>query len=307
VRLRVVALGTTEALIACCDAWRQRHDLVGIVSMPKESRPDNSHDLGPYAASIGAAYLEVADINSRDARTSIAGLQPDITYSMWPKLLEEPAITLARLGTIGTHCTELPANRGRHPLHWMLALGLERGAVSFFKVDSGVDTGDILLQMPFALTPQDTIADALSKMNQMAAEGCAVLAQRLAGTAVLEGVPQEPGRGNYWRKRTVHDTIIDFRMSVSAIDRLVRSYSSPFAGAKILYRDNLVSIERTEPAPLEVGSSNLEPGRILAKEAGALVVKADDAAIRLLPRDPEALALFPDYGTILPPSSYKLT
>jgi len=222
VRLRIVALGTTETLAACCDAWRRHHDLVGIVSMPKEERPDNSCDLAPYAASVGAPYLELSDLNAGAALESIAALRPDVIFSMWPKLLGEAAIAQARLGIIGTHSTPLPANRGRHPLHWMLVLGLQRGAVSFFKVDTGVDTGDVLLQMPFTLGAQATIADAWAEMDKGVSEGCAILAQRLADSGLLEGVPQDHAQANTWRKRTIHDTIIDFRMSVDAIDRLVR-------------------------------------------------------------------------------------
>jgi len=273
--------------------------------MPKESRPDNSCDLAPYAASVGASYFEFLDLNTAAARDAVAALRPDVVFSMWPKLLGEATIALARLGTIGTHSTELPANRGRHPLHWMLALGLQRGAVSFFKIDAGVDTGDVLLQLPFTLDAHATIADAWAAMERGVTEGCAILARRLADSAVLAGVPQDHAQANTWRKRTVHDTIIDFRMSIGAIDRLVRSYSTPFPGAKILYRDTLVPIERVEAAT-GMGKPNLEPGRIIAKESGALIVKADDGAVRLIPRDPAALALFPDQGSILPPSGYRI-
>jgi methionyl-tRNA formyltransferase len=307
-KLRLVALGTTEALIGCCEAWRLHHDVIAIISMPEAGRPDNSFDLQPYAASIAATYLEMADINAANSIDQIARLQPDIIYSMWPKLMQDRIIDLPRLGCIGSHCTALPANRGRHPLHWTIALGIEQTAMSFFKMDSGADTGDVLLQVPFGITSQHTISDALATMRAASIDGCRQLAQKLAATARLTGQPQDHSLANYWRQRSLHDTIIDFRMSATAIDRLVRSYCQPFPGAKLLYKDRLIAIDRaiigTTASAAQL--ANIEPGRILAKGQASLTVKADDRSIELFPRDAADLAAIPEKGCILPPTAYHL-
>ena len=36
------------------------------------------------------------------------------------------------MGVLGFHPSELPKNRGRHPLIWALALGLKKSASTFF-------------------------------------------------------------------------------------------------------------------------------------------------------------------------------
>ena len=307
-KLRIVALGTTEVLIGCCEAWRVHHDVIAIISMPEAGRPDNSFDLKPYAASIGATYLELSDINTADSIGAIAALQPDIIYSMWPKLMQERIINVPRLGCIGSHCTALPANRGRHPLHWTIALGIEQTAMSFFKMDSGADTGDILLQVPFRITASQAISDAITTMRAASIDGCRQLAQELAMTAELTGQPQDHSLANYWRQRTLHDTIIDFRMSAAAIERLVRSYCQPFPGAKLLHKDKLITIDRAiiDTSASAAQLANLEPGRILAKGPASLTVKADDRSIELFPRDAANLAAIPEKGCILPPTAYGL-
>ena len=55
-------------------------------------------------------------------------------------------LDLAPLGIIGFHPAALPRNRGRHPIVWALVLGLEETASTFFFMDKGADTGDILSQ-----------------------------------------------------------------------------------------------------------------------------------------------------------------
>jgi methionyl-tRNA formyltransferase len=306
-RLRIVVAGTTATLTDCVAAWGLHHDVVGIVSMPEGIRPDNSADLRAFAELRNIPYREVVDINESAAIQTLQELRPDILFSMWPKLMRRPVIDIARMGCIGTHCTPLPANRGRHPLHWMIVLGIEESCVSFFLMDEGVDSGDILLQTPFRVGARADIREALAAMAGAFVNGCATLAEGLTTGGPLVGRAQDHGRANTWRARSVFDTLIDFRMTAQAIDRLVRSFSAPFGGAKLVWRDQLIAIARTEipPADNEISKSDCEPGRILRRGPISVIVKADDRLIELYPRDPAEFAALPsDMRVLLPPMAY---
>jgi methionyl-tRNA formyltransferase len=306
-RLRIVVAGTTATVTDCVAAWGLHHDVAGIVSMPEGIRPDNSADLRNFAGLRNIPYREVADINEPAAIQTLQELRPDILFSMWPKLMRRPVINVARMGCIGTHCTPLPANRGRHPLHWMIVLGIEDSRVSFFLMDEGVDTGDILLQTPFRVGARADIREALAAMAGAFVDGCATLAEGLAAGGPLAGRAQDHGRANTWRARSVFDTLIDFRMTAQAIDRLVRSFGAPFGGAKLVWRDQLIAIARTEFPPVDnaVSKGDPEPGRILRRGPMSLTVKADDRLIELYPRDPAGFAALPnDIRVFLPPMAY---
>ena len=54
---------------------------------------------------------------------------------------------MAEYGVIGFHPAKLPANRGRHPIIWALALGLEKTASTFFRMDKNADSGPIVSQV----------------------------------------------------------------------------------------------------------------------------------------------------------------
>ena len=56
-----------------------------------------------------------------------------------------------KFGIIGTHPSPIPINKGSHPLHWMIALKIKRSKISFFLMDQGVDTGNVLYQKSFNL------------------------------------------------------------------------------------------------------------------------------------------------------------
>jgi methionyl-tRNA formyltransferase len=306
-RLRIVVAGTTATVTDCVAAWGLHHDVAGIVSMPEGNRPDNSADLRAFAELRNIPYREVVDINQPAAIQTLQELRPDILFSMWPKLMRRPVIEVARMGCIGTHCTPLPANRGRHPLHWMIVLGIEQSCVSFFLMDEGIDSGDILLQTPFRIGARADIREALAAMAGAFVEGCAALAKELAAGGPIAGRAQDHGRANTWRARSVFDTLIDFRMTAPAIDRLVRSFCAPFGGAKLVWQQQLIAIARTEILPVdnELSKSDCEPGRILRRGPVSLIVKADDRLIELYPSDSAALTALPkDVRCLLPPTAY---
>jgi methionyl-tRNA formyltransferase len=73
----------------------------------------------------------------------------------WPKILKQPLLEMPRLGFLNTHPSLLPYNRGKHYNFWALVEQAPFG-VSIHRVDSGVDTGDIVAQSPIEYDWSDT-------------------------------------------------------------------------------------------------------------------------------------------------------
>lgn len=63
----------------------------------------------------------------------------------WPKILKNPLLATPKLGFLNTHPSLLPHNRGKHYNFWALVEQAPFG-VTIHRVDSGVDTGDIVAQ-----------------------------------------------------------------------------------------------------------------------------------------------------------------
>lgn len=63
----------------------------------------------------------------------------------WPRLIKPPLFRWPRLGFINTHPSFLPHNRGKHYNFWALVEEAPFG-VSLHCIDSGIDTGDIVVQ-----------------------------------------------------------------------------------------------------------------------------------------------------------------
>lgn len=306
--MRIVALGTTQFLLACADGLRSSGiDVCCLISLPSGDLPDNSCNIKAQAAEWRCEYFEVSDINSTAATELLSSLKPDIIFSAWPKIIKGHVLAIPRFGVIGSHPTPLPRNRGRHPLHWQIVLGISDSKLSFFKMDEGVDSGPILLQSPYSITPDDTTHSLGEKVNAVAKSAARQLGALLLDADGVPAVqPQDHSKASYWRKRGWYDVIIDPRMTSEDILRLIKSFAVPYPCALLVYEDNVYHITHgrllsRQEAPDDI--SDLEPGKVLKTAEHSIQFRCADSAVEVTTREPlTAQAARQKY--IFPPSKY---
>ncbi len=257
-------------------------DIVGVITKKESLFNADFSDLGYLAQSHGIPVMHTKDINSPQSENWIRSHSPDLVMCFgWSNLIKNNILNIAPLGVLGFHPSLLPYNRGRHPLIWALALGLEETGSTFFFMDEGADTGDILSQEKIAIKKQDDAASLYSKITDQALLQITDFYPKLESGSFTRR-PQPKDVGNKWRKRGEIDGKIDFRMSSTAIYNLVRSLTKPYLGAHVEYRGEQVKIWKIEELRTEV-NRNLEPGLVLdVSHDGAIAVKTQDGVVSLL-------------------------
>lgn len=283
--MKIVALGTSEFLACCVRGFVRsgEHQIVEIIALSAAVSPDNSVDLTPVCRELSITYKEVEDINSPVVKSHLRSLAPDIIFSAWPRILDAEVLTIPTLGVIGSHPTALPFNRGRHPLHWQIVLGLTASKLSFFWMNEGVDSGPVILQTSYAIDPQDTIVSLNQRVNDLGYLGCSVLSALFLEESISSAQPQNRKHANVWRKRDRHDVLIDFRMNGDAILALVRSFTEPYPCASFLFEKNYFQVISGEKINLDtsVPIQYFEPGYVLQLSDQTLCVKVADSVLRL--------------------------
>lgn len=283
--MKFVVLGTSEFTLRLASAVLDSSCEVGaLVSMPAHALPLNSADVRGFSCQRGIPYHEIEDINSEAAAAILRGCGADYFFSSWPKMMRKETFQIPRRYTIGTHPTELPYNRGRHPLHWLIAQGIPKSTLSFFLMDEAADNGRILLQFPFEIAEKEEIGNLVAKMNDAAYRGARELCGLLRRDGGYDGSPQNQSAATYWRKRTPHDVTLDLRMSCAAVLRTVRSFAPPYPGAILIFENHILRITaaseaRTGLAPEDI--QRMEPGKIQGIEGGRIRVKAGDGLLDL--------------------------
>ena len=80
----------------------------------------------------------------------IGTIKPDlILWYGWSKII--PNTVLKKYYSVMLHPSPLPLYRGGSPIQNQIINGEEVSAVTLFKMDEGIDTGDIISQLPLSL------------------------------------------------------------------------------------------------------------------------------------------------------------
>ena len=284
--MRIVFIGSVEFSAEMLkELILMQANLVGVCTLAKSNINADHFDLMKIASPVGIPLKYTNDINNVEVIKWIESLSPDVIFCFgWSKLIKKDLLMVPRIGVVGFHPTALPANRGRHPLIWALALGLTESASTFFFMDEGADSGDVLSQMPFHILSDDDAASLYVKVVATAKKQMREFVPLLA-SGNYSRKRQILSHGNVWRKRGKEDGRIDWRMAAETIHNLVRSLAKPYVGAHFDFGKLEVKVWRTRI----VGSlpQNLEPGKVLDVSSEGALIKTGIGAIRLMEIDPK--------------------
>lgn len=280
--MRFIVLGTSKFTLSCTKGLLESGaDVCAIISMPEDALPNDSIDLSVFSKLEDIGYHEFENINSPETISLLKSYLPDYIFCSWPKIIRHEVLSIPKYSVIGTHTTDLPFNRGRHPHHWFIAMGISISKMSFFVMDEGIDTGDIMLQVPFDIADTDTVCDIDEKVEKAGYKGIKELYGKIYSTS-CEWVKQDNSLANYWRKRTPYDVTLDMRMSVDIILRTVRSFTLPYPCANLIFEKYVIKICRAEAVKdFEMPKYHqfMEHGKIVCIKDKSIRVKVDDGIV----------------------------
>lgn len=293
--MRILLIGTVEfSEKALRFLHRVAANLVGVITMPDSGLNADYADLKKTADELQLPCLITKMINAEASIAWIKERNADVIFCFgWSRLLGPEVLSLTPNGVIGFHPTLLPANRGRHPLIWAKVLGLKASGCTFFQMDSGADTGPILAQTEFDIDEEDDARSLYTKMTECALKLLENLLHLLEQNA-LRPQMQDTETGNTWRKRSMPDGYLDFRMHTKTLLNVVRALTKPYVGAHVIWNQEVVSIWKAEQGPSHV-ATNLEPGKVLQVTDGQILVKTADASIWLTQHDFKQLPVVGNY------------
>src|SRR6185436_9952923 len=177
-------------------------------------------------------------------------------------------LALPGLGFIGMHPTMLPIGRGRAPIPWAIILGLKETGVTWFYVDPGADTGDILIQQSVPVLDTDTSSTLGARTDDVAAE-LLVKALPLLASDRAPRIKQDESAATVWPRRRPDDGIMDWSRDAGALCRWIRALTHPYPGAFTTLMGRKLWIWSAERATVPLAGA---PGEVLAVDnRGAIV------------------------------------
>ena len=151
----------------------------------------------------------------------------------WSQIASPGLLSVPKKGIIGAHPTLLPMGRGRAAVPWAIIKGLDKTGVTFFKMDDGVDTGEILDQFEIPINTHETATTLYDNVNKAHVELVKQIWPKLIEGSLV-GIKQDETLATYWDGRAPADGEVFKHMSLLEVDRLVRATTRPYPGAFIM-------------------------------------------------------------------------
>ena len=204
-----------------------------VLTLPDGQATDKSGRvyLDNFCQEHEVPLIKCRSINDETAINSVKNRQLDWLFVIgWSQIVGPEILAAPTQGCIGMHPTLLPEGRGRASIPWAILRGLKSSGVTMFRLDEGVDTGDILGQVAFPLSENSTATDVYGKVldahRQLIRDHWEALA-----CGLLKGVPQDSAAATYWPGRRPEDGEILRSMTVNEALTLVRATTHPYPGA----------------------------------------------------------------------------
>jgi len=199
------------------------------------------YDLHPFCEEHGINVIDTVNVNSEETVASVKAENPDYLFTLgWSQIFRIDFINCFSKFVVGTHPSKLPYGRGRAPLPWTIIEDLDSSAVSFFKIDTGVDTGSLIFQRDFDIPPRTYVKDLYAMVGRELSHGFHDIHNKITSNTPIEFLKQEEKGVTVRGKRSPSDGLIEYHQKIEVIDRLIRAVGEPYPGAYTYYKDQKI-------------------------------------------------------------------
>ena len=281
--MRVAFAGTPEFALPALTALAIHHQIVGVLTQP-DRKAGRGQKLAPSAVKQAAAARELplaqpATLKSEAARSLLARWDPQLLVVVAYGLILPPDIlALPPHGCINIHASLLPRWRGAAPIERAILAGDRETGVTIMQMDSGLDTGPLLLQRPVPIAESDTGGSLREKLATL---GAALLLEAIEGLAAgtLHARPQPQSGVTHAAKISKAEARIDWARDAIDIEREIRAFNPwPIAVTALAAEPLRILAGRAEPGSPERASP---PGCIVSVDADSMLVACGRGALRV--------------------------
>lgn len=279
--MKVLFWGTPEfALPALRALSEEGHLVVGVVTQPdRPAGRGRGVAMSPVkraALEEGLPVLQPERARGEAFLEEIRALDPDLSVVVaYGQILRQEVLDAPRFGSVNIHASLLPELRGAAPIQWAVMRGFDITGVSIMRMEAGLDSGPVLLQVEEPIRPDESGSELAARLAEIGAEALIDTLALMESEGVVEQ-PQDHERATYAPKLSREMARVDWTMPAEAVARHVRGLDAvPGAWSPL---DGGEAVKLFRPAPVDDATG--EPGEVLRADAAeGLLVGAGQGAV----------------------------
>ncbi len=278
--MKIIYFGSPEySKIVLQSLVDSSNEVVSVVTQDIKSTKRNKNKKTPIGEFSESIFIEThypKTLNDDVWIKRIKDYKPDLVIIFsYGKILPDVLLEIPSYGALNIHCSELPKWRGASPIQRAILNGDTNIGLTFFMMDSKIDTGKIV---------------EMKKINIEDSDNCITLQEKLANLAaqellnVLDSIEngchtrdQDTTNISYAKKIKKDEGKINWTDSCLEISRKVRAFIEwPVVEAVIF--DQIIKIYDVD---FEITNDNHQPGQVICLDSEYLSIRAGDGVLKI--------------------------
>ncbi|HEX3032370.1 MAG TPA: methionyl-tRNA formyltransferase [Bacillota bacterium] len=281
--MNIVFMGTPDFAVPCLEVLvREGHRVAGVITQPDRPKGRGKQLVAPpvkvKALELGLPVYQPDRIKTPEFVEVLRGLTPDlIVVVAFGQLLSRDILDLPPHGCINVHASLLPRYRGAAPIHRAILEGEQETGVTIMYMDTGLDTGDMILQEKVPIEDRDTLGTVHDKLAETGARLLALTVKAMEA-GQFSRTPQDGSLSTYAGLLTRADEKIDWHSPASEIFNRIRGLN-PWPGAFTMRGEQLWKIWQSDLVDTVTQGNPGEIVEVSPKEG--IVVQTGQGLLRL--------------------------
>lgn len=193
------------------------------------------------------AVWQPETLKDADAAKRMRAERPDcIIVASYGKLIPQEIIDIPPHGILNVHASLLPQYRGASPIQRAILNGDQTTGVTIMRIDSGLDTGDIISQKSCAIVKDETAETLAHKLAEL---GSSLLLETLPEWLEGKIIPkkQNEARATMAPLFTKNDGLVLEEHDAYQVERMVRALA-PWPGTHLALKNGKkLAIKKAQP------------------------------------------------------------
>ena len=231
-------MGTPEFAVETLKALvENEYNVVAVVTQP--DKPVGRHqnelqasEVKKYALEMGLPVLQPVKMKDPEFVEQLRSYKANLQVVVAFRMLPEVVWAMPEYGTFNVHAALLPQYRGAAPINWAVINGETKTGVTTFFLDHDIDTGRIIMQLPFDIPDEADVEYVYDGLMHLGADICLQTLERIVeADGHPESMPQEISENLKLAPKIFKETCeIDWNQPAKRIYDFVRGLS-PYPGA----------------------------------------------------------------------------
>ena len=206
--------------------------VVGAVTQPDKPKGRGHKMVFPPVKELALAHnipvFQPTKLKNGEFLSVLDELKPEIIVVVaYGRILPDYILDYPEYGCINVHGSLLPKYRGAAPIQWAVLDGEKVTGVTTMLMDSGIDTGDILLMEETEIKEYETSEELFSRLSVMGGE---LLVKTIENLSEIKPQKQDESRATHASMISKEMAEIDFsKSSKEVINHICGMNSWPMA------------------------------------------------------------------------------